>query len=492
MGHSVEFQLQQLFLILALLLYAVFCFHLQSKRNPVVLFIFPLFCGWLTSQMISWLLRFTLGLESGASSFAFFAGLIAGNYFILRVSTINSYDWAQHQDRLALFLCGFYVLLRLGCFFNGCCWGALSDLPWAMRYSDPRSLMPILAVPVHPYPLYAILHGAFMFVSLLLLKRLSLEIGLHLYFFLAAFGLGRMITDSFRFEAMQDQWPLLFRLNFIWAMAFSAIGITLFLRRFSRAQRFFPICLFFLFSCVPSEPKLKPEDSWLEGEILGYQTKNFSAEKNLLLIIDNGIAVESLDRWIKKKFPKRSSLQLEDLIWWRYWPIVSKNYEYVVRIEKNALSKTSLLAAFRLMESFGKNYDALLLVHGLPNHLKASKGKGLISWQDLEELRGELRFADLLYLQSCRGSSLAGEWLEAGVRNFVAYDAYTDNMFFPELLLNEMQRNSDVESAFKAVSVKFRKKIQRSIYYSQAVSRIFQSPVSDYLDRVAMPIHFQP
>jgi phosphatidylglycerol:prolipoprotein diacylglycerol transferase len=46
------------------------------------------------------------------------------------------------------------ALGRVGCFFAGCCFGARCDLPWAVTFSDPRSLAP-LEVPLHPAQLYA-------------------------------------------------------------------------------------------------------------------------------------------------------------------------------------------------------------------------------------------------------------------------------------------------------------------------------------------------
>lgn len=46
------------------------------------------------------------------------------------------------------------ALGRLGCFSAGCCFGAACDLPWAVTFSDPRSLAP-LGVALHPAQLYA-------------------------------------------------------------------------------------------------------------------------------------------------------------------------------------------------------------------------------------------------------------------------------------------------------------------------------------------------
>lgn len=45
------------------------------------------------------------------------------------------------------------ALGRLGCFFAGCCYGAECHLPWAVTFTNPRSLAR-LGVPLHPTQLY--------------------------------------------------------------------------------------------------------------------------------------------------------------------------------------------------------------------------------------------------------------------------------------------------------------------------------------------------
>jgi phosphatidylglycerol:prolipoprotein diacylglycerol transferase len=64
---------------------------------------------------------------------------------------------------------------RLGCFFNGCCYGDLCDLPWAVRF--PAHTLPWAdhvqsglissaepwSLPVHPTQLYAALDGFILF-----------------------------------------------------------------------------------------------------------------------------------------------------------------------------------------------------------------------------------------------------------------------------------------------------------------------------------------
>lgn len=51
-----------------------------------------------------------------------------------------------------------HALGRLGCFSAGCCYGSLTDLPWAVTFTDPRCLATeVLNQPVHPTQLYSTL-----------------------------------------------------------------------------------------------------------------------------------------------------------------------------------------------------------------------------------------------------------------------------------------------------------------------------------------------
>ena len=70
------------------------------------------------------------------------------------------------------------ALGRLGCFLNGCCFGVVSDLPWALRFPSgshvwhdqvDRGILPLAAefsLPVHPIQLYAAVAGLIILVAL--------------------------------------------------------------------------------------------------------------------------------------------------------------------------------------------------------------------------------------------------------------------------------------------------------------------------------------
>ena len=92
-----------------------------------------------------------------------------------------------------------YGILRVGCFADGCCWGKLSRLPWAVRYFDQRSEMPYLGIPVHPVQLYDAFAGFLIGATLIYLFRTSRALqGRLIWVFFLLYSVARMITEGFR------------------------------------------------------------------------------------------------------------------------------------------------------------------------------------------------------------------------------------------------------------------------------------------------------
>ncbi len=81
------------------------------------------------------------------------------------------------------------VFIRLGCLLNGCCFGAVSDVPWATRF--PRGTWAFwyqyshnwveseasASLPVHPLQLYFVAAAVLQASVLLVLRRRQLPAG---------------------------------------------------------------------------------------------------------------------------------------------------------------------------------------------------------------------------------------------------------------------------------------------------------------------------
>lgn len=89
------------------------------------------------------------------------------------------------------------TLGQFACLANGDSVGKQTDLPWAITYTDPRSMAP-LNVPLHPIELYEM--GAYFLVFVLVWKtrkRFKVE-GYSLLTYLAAYGVARFAVEFFR------------------------------------------------------------------------------------------------------------------------------------------------------------------------------------------------------------------------------------------------------------------------------------------------------
>ncbi len=88
-----------------------------------------------------------------------------------------------------------YGLGRLACFFNGCCYGAVCTLPWAIQF-------PHLHGERHPTQIYAVAFELSVWALLLLLERKVTykfkTFGMLFYTWIVAHGIGRIVMELFR------------------------------------------------------------------------------------------------------------------------------------------------------------------------------------------------------------------------------------------------------------------------------------------------------
>lgn len=89
------------------------------------------------------------------------------------------------------------TLGQFACLANGDSYGRPTDLPWAITYTDPRSLAP-LNIPLHPIEIYEM--AAYFLVFLLVWatrRRFKVE-GFSFLTYLAAYGVARFSMEFFR------------------------------------------------------------------------------------------------------------------------------------------------------------------------------------------------------------------------------------------------------------------------------------------------------
>ncbi len=120
----------------------------------------------------------------------FFGGLICVAIFCVR----NKIPVLSMADLYAPGCMLGYAIGRVGCFLNGCCYGAPTHMPWGIRFHDDGVLTP----PSHPTQLYSVALGLLSFAWLLhLQKRQAFRGQLSCWFFILA-GAERFIMEIWR------------------------------------------------------------------------------------------------------------------------------------------------------------------------------------------------------------------------------------------------------------------------------------------------------
>jgi phosphatidylglycerol:prolipoprotein diacylglycerol transferase len=107
--------------------------------------------------------------EGGMTSFGGLVVGLAAGLFACRFKGVNPWDMA---DLAAVSLPIGYGVGRIGCFLNGCCYGAVCNLPWAMQFHvHGADGTDILTPPSHPAQLYAAIASVIIYFLLLPLEK---------------------------------------------------------------------------------------------------------------------------------------------------------------------------------------------------------------------------------------------------------------------------------------------------------------------------------
>ena len=97
---------------------------------------------------------------------------------------------------------------RLGCLFNGCCFGTPTTLPWGLVYTDPMSFGFNGGFPDQPTVVYEIIYCLIIFGVLMLLRKKLKPDGSLFVLYLALYAVWRLGIDFLR-----DGTPFLFGLH---------------------------------------------------------------------------------------------------------------------------------------------------------------------------------------------------------------------------------------------------------------------------------------
>ncbi|MBF0240958.1 MAG: prolipoprotein diacylglyceryl transferase [Desulfamplus sp.] len=129
----------------------------------------------------------------------FIAALLAAFLFVKKKGLLLG----KTADIVAPAIALGHAIGRIGCFFAGCCYGEMCDLPWAVTFSDPNSLAP-LHVSLHPTQIYEAISNFILVFILIFVDRNKQTDGVTFWSYIFFYGAMRAFIETFRGDPRGD------------------------------------------------------------------------------------------------------------------------------------------------------------------------------------------------------------------------------------------------------------------------------------------------
>ncbi|NOX34598.1 MAG: prolipoprotein diacylglyceryl transferase [Deltaproteobacteria bacterium] len=127
----------------------------------------------------------------------FFGGFIASVIATAVYLKIKNFNIWKIADIISPGIALGHAVGRIGCFFAGCCYGKESDLPFAIKFTNPDSLAPT-GVYLHPTQLYSVFSNLILFFILLYLQKRKKFNGMVFLIYVMLYSLFRSVIEFFR------------------------------------------------------------------------------------------------------------------------------------------------------------------------------------------------------------------------------------------------------------------------------------------------------
>jgi len=100
---------------------------------------------------------------------------------------------------------------RVGCFFNGCCFGKECHLPWGMSFPKGSISHYVYGdIPLHPTQIYAVIYNLLIFAVLMRTAKIPGLRGMQFPVFLVLYGIFRGMNESLRYYGGHEEGMRLF------------------------------------------------------------------------------------------------------------------------------------------------------------------------------------------------------------------------------------------------------------------------------------------
>jgi len=154
------------------------------------------------------MLQFGFTRPSFMNGYASFGGFVSVPLAVFAFARWKKIPFLKLADYMFLTAFFWQAFGRLGCFLAGCCYGRPAELPWAVAFTDPRSMVPehLRGVPLHPTQLYEafgiLLICAVLFAILRATEAGKTKPGLVVAGHFAGYGTLRFLTEFARADGI--------------------------------------------------------------------------------------------------------------------------------------------------------------------------------------------------------------------------------------------------------------------------------------------------
>jgi phosphatidylglycerol---prolipoprotein diacylglyceryl transferase len=163
---------------------------LGGKLFHVIFFWDEFIRPWLVTD---W--SFSMRLRSLREGFVFYGGFIVATLTMAVYARAKRLPLAKVADLLAPCIAFGHAFGRLGCFFNGCCYGKACTLPWAVKFPSPHVMA---GIPLHPTQLYEVIGNVVLFLGLSAFAKHKRFDGQIWWLYVLSYGVLRFVIEFFR------------------------------------------------------------------------------------------------------------------------------------------------------------------------------------------------------------------------------------------------------------------------------------------------------
>ena len=135
------------------------------------------------------------GIRSLREGFVFYGGFIGASLAAIVYTRIKRLPLWKVADACAPGVALGHAFGRVGCFFNGCCYGKACSLPWAVKFPPPHLMA---GIPVHPTEIYEALGDVAIFLGLTAYYRRKRFDGQIWWLYVLGYGILRFAIEFFR------------------------------------------------------------------------------------------------------------------------------------------------------------------------------------------------------------------------------------------------------------------------------------------------------